>query len=110
MLHVKHGHVLVDGDFEPFRRRAAEKRFQLGEVQVIGRSDPFKAEFVTEIIGRKMIGNIERIIPHTPLACKESQMIVIPDQVAIRLRRAHLFQSLFLAHFEDPRRRHKNLR
>ena len=37
VLHVKHRHVLVNGDLEPLRRRGLQQRFELREVQIVAR-------------------------------------------------------------------------
>ena len=50
VLHVKHGHVLVNGHLEPSRRRALNQRLQLREIQIIARGQTFQLEFVYEIM------------------------------------------------------------
>ena len=35
MLHVKHRHVLVDRDLEPFRRRGLQQRLELRKIQIV---------------------------------------------------------------------------
>ena len=44
VLHVKHRHVLVNRDLEPLRRRGSQQRFQLREVQVVGRRHALQPE------------------------------------------------------------------
>lgn len=36
VLHMKHGHVVVQGEFEPLRRCVAEKGEDLGDIEVVG--------------------------------------------------------------------------
>ena len=42
MLHVKHRHVLMDGNLEPVRRRALQQRFKLRDR--VGAEHPLKAD------------------------------------------------------------------
>ena len=110
VLHVKHRHVLVNGDLEPFRRRGRQQRLELLKVQVVTRGDPLQAELVFEIVRRQPVGDVERIIADAPVVREKVQVIVIADQVAVRVAGAHLFQRPFLARLEDARRSDENAR
>ena len=50
VLHVKHGHVLVNGDFKPVGRGSWSKRFELHEIQIVGGRNPLQAEPLLEIV------------------------------------------------------------
>ena len=110
MLHVKHGDMLVDRDLEPLRRRGLQERFELREVQIVRGRDALQAELVLEIIRRQPVGDVERVIANAPLVREEGQMVVVADEVAVRLAGADLLERPLLAHLEDPRRSDKELR
>ena len=110
MLHVKHRHVLVDGDLEPFRRRGRQQRLELLEIQIVARRHAFQAEPVFEIIRRQPVGHVQRIIADAPVIGEKLQVIVIADQVAVGVAGAHLLQRPFLAGLENARRSHENVR
>ena len=63
---------------------------------------------VFEIIRRQPVGDVQREIPYAAVVRKEFQMIIVADQIAIRIAGAHLVQRPFLAHFENARRSHEN--
>ena len=110
MLHVKHRHVLMNRDLEPFRRRALQQRFELREIQIVGSRDAFQAEFVFEIIGGECDSRHSARNRRRGGIREKVQMIVIANQIAIRIARAHLFQNPFLARFENARRGDEDLR
>src|ERR1035437_36078 len=105
MLHVKHGHMLVNGDLEPLRRRSLQKRLKLCEVQIVGGREALPAELVLEIISRKPVGDVERIVANAAVVREEAQMVVVADEVPIRLAGSDLLERPLLAHLEYPRRR-----
>ena len=51
VLHVEHGHVLVQGDFEPVRGSAAKKCFDLFGVEIVGNGEALELVFILEIFG-----------------------------------------------------------
>ena len=110
MLHMKHGHVLVNGNFKPPGRRGLQQRVQLHEVQVVGGGNALQVELAFEIIGRERVRNVERVIADQPLIRKKLQLVVVANQIAIRIARPDLFEGPFLAHLEDSGRRDKDLR
>ena len=109
MLHVKHGHVLVDRDLEPLRRRGLQQRLELREVQIVGGRDALQAELVHEIVRRQPVGDVERVIADAPVAGEEGQVVVVADQVAVGLAGAHLLENPLLARLEDARRRDEDV-
>jgi hypothetical protein len=60
VLHMKHGHVLVDGHLEPLWRGSVQQRFRLRAVQIVRRRQRFRAELVLEVIRREGIGDVQR--------------------------------------------------
>ena len=99
VLHVKHRHVLVDRDLEPFRRRGLQQRVELREVQIVAGRDAFEAEMIFEIIRREAVRHVQRKIADAPRVRKKFQVVVIADEIAVGVARADLFQNPFLARF-----------
>ena len=83
VLHVKHRHVLVDGDLEPFRRGGRQQGFELLKIQIVARRHPLQAELVLKMVRRQMVGDVQRKITDAPVVGEELQVIVIADQVAV---------------------------
>src|SRR6185369_13216278 len=104
MLHVKHRHVLMNRDLEPFRRRGLQQRFELLEVEIIRRGDALQSVTIDEIISGQRIGDIEREISHTAATGEKLQMIVVADQVTVCVTRTDLIENPVLAGFEYARR------
>src|ERR1017187_1168856 len=83
MFHVKHGDMLMNSDLEPLRWRGLQERLELGEFQIVGGRDALQTDPRLEIVRRKPVGNVERVIANAPVIRKEVQMVVVADEVAI---------------------------
>ena len=59
VLHVKHGHVLVEGDLEPGGVGGAEEVEDLLEVEVVGEGQLLEWGFALEEGGSEVIGDVE---------------------------------------------------
>lgn len=60
VLHVKHGHVLVEGDLEPGRVGGGEEGKDLLKVEVVGEGEGFELGFAFEEGGGEVVGDVER--------------------------------------------------
>ena len=58
MLHVKHRHVLMDREFEPFWRCISEQIKHLGDVEVIADGEALHRLFHEKLCGER-VGHIE---------------------------------------------------
>src|SRR5262245_6493247 len=74
MLHVKHGHMLMKGDFEPFGWRGAQQFGQLLGVQVIGSGKAFQAVPSFEVIRAEWIGDVQGEIGDAARSRKRAEM------------------------------------
>lgn len=63
VLHVEHGHVLVQSQFKPFRRRGAEQVLHLSGVQVIGNGEIIQVPPFLQDGRAVRIGDIQGKIP-----------------------------------------------
>ena len=52
VLHVKHRHVLMDRELEPFRRSGLQKIKHLGHIQVVADSRPLQSLIDEELCGQ----------------------------------------------------------
>ena len=58
VLHVKHWHVLVEGDLEPRGRSGLQECFQLGKIQIIRSGHALQPETAQEVFGSQGIGDV----------------------------------------------------
>ncbi len=59
MLHVKHGHVLVESKFQPVAWRAVGKLKHLANVEVIGDGDLVELGLIFQELGGDGVGDVE---------------------------------------------------
>jgi hypothetical protein len=83
VLHMEHGHVLVESDLEPLRGGAAHERRQLVGVEVIGGSDALKSVLAHEPLRGEGVGNIEREITAAATSSKGPEVLVVAHEEAI---------------------------
>ena len=79
-----------------------QQRFELAEVKVVRRSDALQAITKNEVFRSKSVGDVQREVADAPGVREMVQMIVIANEITVRVCRPHLFQNPILAHFEDP--------
>ena len=88
MLHMKHGHVLMQGDFEPVRRRHRQQLEDLADIEIIRDRQVFQS-LLDEAGGRNRIGDIEGEISDLSSLCRLPK-VMNPSEVShehsIRLR------------------------
>src|SRR4030095_8563950 len=97
MLHMKHRHVLMDGDLEPLRGSGRQQRVKLRKVQIVRGGDSFESETVPAIVSAQPVGYVQRKVPDAPVVGKKVEVIVVADQVAVGLASANLLERPFLA-------------
>ena len=104
VLHVKHGHVLMDGEVEPRRGRGGEEGFELDDVEIVAGGDAFESVAGNKILGGERVGDVEGEVPAFAVVGEEGEVVVVADEVAVSLARADLFQDPFFAGFGDAGR------
>lgn len=103
MLHVKHGHVLVERDFEPTGRSGANEVLELIGVEIVTGGNVLQTEFSDEVLRGQRVGDVEREIADAPEIGEGVQMFVVSNENAVWVAGAHLVENPFLPGFEDPR-------
>ena len=104
VLHVKHGHVLVDSDLEPFGRGGLQQGIELQDVEIVAGGEAFEVGLILEIFGGEAVGDVQGEIADAAGAGEKLQVIVIADEIAIGIGGADLVENPLFAHFEDARR------
>jgi len=61
VLHMEHGHVLVDDDFEPSGWDGGDQVEKLIAVEIVGGSD-FGRALLNEVMSREFVGGVEGVI------------------------------------------------
>ena len=59
VLHVKHRHVLVEGELEPIGRSGAEEVEDLPDVEIVGNSEGVETGVILEEFCRDRVGDVE---------------------------------------------------
>ena len=90
MLHVKHRHVLMNGDLEPFRRRGGQQRVELHDIQIVAGGDAFEAEMIFKIVRCDAIRDVQRKIADATCVREEFQMVVVADEIAVGIAGTNL--------------------
>ncbi len=100
VLHVKHGHVLVERELEPGGRAAVEEVQYLLDVQVVTDGELLQAGGLQEL-GREGIGHVEREIARGAQAGagKEPDGPEVPDQDAVGMGPGDELEEPFLRGF-----------
>ena len=84
VLHVEHGHVLVNYDFQPRGRHGGDQVDQLLAIQIVRGGDALRP-LLPQVLGRQLVGAVEREIgdhAQVPLA-EESQARQIAHQDSV---------------------------
>ena len=85
VFHMKHGDVLVEGEFEPSGWSRPKKFKELGDIEIVAGREKLKT-FGNEEIGRKGIGNVEgKVADHGKFGGAEVvERTKVPDEDSIR--------------------------
>ena len=81
-----------------------QQRLELSKIQVVRSGNTFETILISEVISRKTVGDIKRVIADAPAIREEFQVIIIADEIAIGVAGAHLLEYPLLAGFEDAGR------
>ena len=104
VLHVKHGHVLVDGDVEPRAGRGLEEGLELGDVEIVAGGDALEAVALQVVPGGERIGDVEGEVAAAAVGGEVGEVVVVADEVAVGIAGTDLFENPFFAGFGDAGR------
>jgi len=80
VLHMKHRHVLVEGQFEPIRRRAAQQVEGLSDIEIVGNRESVESGMLHEQAGSDRVGDVEREVADAAAVGEEFQVVVVADR------------------------------
>ena len=104
VLHVKHGHVLVNREVEPRAGCGLEERLELGDVEIVAGGDALEAVALEVVRGGEGIGDVEGEVTSFAVGGEVGEMVVVADQVAVGVAGADLFENPFFAGLGDAGR------
>ena len=110
MLHVKHGHMLMQSQFKPFRRRGAEQVRHLFRVQVVREGEIFQPPPFFQDSRAIRIGDIQGKIPNAAQGgmAEVLRRAQVADEDAVRLRPFHELKVTGFRRLLDAGRRQKD--
>ena len=103
MLHVKHGHVLVQGDFEPVGLGGSEHGVELICIQIVGGGEALEFPAFYEVLGGEVVGDVEGEISSEALVGEGVEVLVVSGEEAVGTAVAELLDGPVFAGFEHTR-------